>query len=55
MYEQEKIYLNVVPKFRFDTSKTLVVTVDDYATIKFEKNYYSVPIKYLRKSVTAKG
>lgn len=55
MYEQEKIYLNPVPNFRFDTSKTLIVTVDDYATIKFEKNYYSVPTKYLRKAVTAKG
>jgi len=29
--------------------------VGDYSTIRFEKNNYSVPVRYLRKTVTVKG
>lgn len=55
MYQEELYFLNTVPLFRFDTSKTLIATVDDYSTIRYEKNYYSVPTKYLRRDVTVKG
>lgn len=55
MYQEEKRFLHSIPLFRFDTSKTVIATVDDYSTVKYEKNYYSVPTKYLRKSVTVKG
>lgn len=41
--------------FRFDISKTIIATVDDYSTVRYEKKYYSVPTKYLRKDVTVKG
>ena len=33
----------------------MVARVDDYSTVRFEKNYYSVPVKHLRKEVTVKG
>jgi transposase len=55
MYEEELSFLKTVPPFRFDTSKTDVVSVGDFSTIKFDKNEYSVPIKYLRKDLTVKG
>ena len=55
MYLEELSYLNAIPIYRFDTSKTAVVGVDDYSTVRFEKNNYSVPTKYLRKDVTVKG
>jgi transposase len=55
MYEEEFHFLNAVPLFRFDTSKTIIATVDDYSTVRYEKNYYSVPTKYFRKDVTVKG
>jgi len=55
MYQEEFSFLNKVPSFRFDTSKTIIATVDDYSTVRYEKNYYSVPTKYLRKDVTVKG
>ncbi len=55
MYQEELRFLNAIPRFRFDTSKTVVASVDDYSTVRFEKNNYSVPTKHLRKDVTVKG
>ena len=55
MYHEEVGYLNTIPKYRFDTSKTAIAKVDDFSTVRYEKNNYSVPTKYLRKSVTVKG
>lgn len=55
MYQEELRCLNAIPRYRFDTSKTAVASVDDYSTIRFEKNFYSVPTKHLRKEVTVKG
>ncbi|WP_353892771.1 IS21 family transposase [Proteinivorax hydrogeniformans] len=55
MYQEEKQFLNPIPPYRFDTSKTKIVSVDDYSTACYERNYYSVPTKYLRKDVTVKG
>lgn len=55
MYQEELRNLNVVPLYRYDTSKTAVAKVDDFSTVRYEKNNYSVPTKYLRKDVTVKG
>ncbi len=55
MYQEELQFLNPIPKYRFDTSKTMVATVNDFSTVRFDKNQYSVPVKYLRKVVTVKG
>lgn len=55
MYQEEVQFLNTIPKYRFDTSKTVIAKVDDFSTVRYEKNNYSVPTKYLRKSVTVKG
>jgi len=52
MYQEELRCLNSIPMFQFATSKTVVAGVDDYSTVRYEKNYYSVPVKYLRKDVT---
>lgn len=54
-YEIEKHLLHSVPTYRFDTSRTATPSVGDYSTVKFDKNSYSVPVKYLRKDVTVKG
>jgi len=55
MYQEESGFLNNIPRYRFDTSKTAMVKVDDFSTVRYEKNNYSVPTKYLRKDVTVKG
>lgn len=55
MYQEEIKFLNAIPRFRFDTSKTVIAKIDDFSTVRYEKNNYSVPTKYLRKDVTVKG
>jgi transposase len=55
MFEEEAKLLNPIPRFTFDTSKTRIAKVDDFSTVRYEKNNYSVPTKYLRRDVTVKG
>ncbi len=55
MYQEELKLLNPIPLYRYDTSKTVMARVDDFSTVRYEKNNYSVPTRYLRKNVTVKG
>jgi len=55
LYAIEKKFLHDIPKYRYDTSKTAITDVDDFSTVKYDKNNYSVPVKYLHKEVTIKG
>jgi len=55
MYQEETSFLKPIPRYRFDTSKTVMAKVDDFSTVRYEKNNYSVPTKYLRKDITVKG
>ena len=55
MATEENLFLNAIPKFRFDTSKTVVAKTDDYSTVRFEKNNYSVPTRYLMQDITIKA
>lgn len=54
-YHEERMYLHSVPVYRYDTSRTATPEVGDYSTVRFEKNNYSVPVRYLRRTVTVKG
>ncbi len=54
-YRAELGCLHPIPMYKYDTSKTATPDVGDYSTIRFEKNNYSVPVKYLRRTVTVKG
>lgn len=54
-YVNELRYLHAIPAYRFDTSRTATPRVNDYSLVKFDKNAYSVPVKYLQKEVTVKG
>ncbi|WP_442872027.1 Mu transposase domain-containing protein [Coprococcus sp. OM06-25] len=49
------MYLHSVPIYRYDTSRTATPEIGDYSTARFEKNNYSVPVRYLRRTVTVKG
>lgn len=55
MQAQEAKCLTPIPRYRFDTSKTVMAKVDDFSTVRYQKNNYSVPTKHLRKNVTVKG
>lgn len=54
-YDEEWYSLSAIPSYRFDTSRTATPGVGDYSTVRFDKNNYSVPIRYLRKTIIAKG
>lgn len=54
-YHEEQLYLHSVPIYRYDTSRTATPEIGDYSTARFEKNNYSVPVRYLRRTVTVKG
>ena len=54
-YDEEWYSLSQIPAYRFDTSRTATPSVGDYATVRFDKNNYSVPVRYLRKTILAKG
>lgn len=54
-YQEEKAFLNPLPPYVFDTSKTVHAKVNDYSTVRFDRNNYSVPVKYTGREVTVKG
>lgn len=54
-YEEEWYYLKQIPAYRYDTSRKTTTVVGDYSTVRFDRNEYSVPVRYLRKEMTVKG
>jgi hypothetical protein len=54
-YEEEWYQLKKIPTYRYDTSRKATPKVGDYSTVRFDKNDYSVPVRYLRKEMTVKG
>lgn len=44
-----------LPPYRFDTSNTTQVQVDDFSLVRFDHNKYSVPYHFSGKTVTVKG
>nr|WP_269438409.1 IS21 family transposase [Phosphitispora fastidiosa] len=44
-----------LPRFKFDPSKSIIARVDDFSTVRFDYNNYSVPVKYASKEITVKG
>ena len=55
LYSVDKACLHSIAPYRYDTARMATPTVGDYATIRFDRNEYSVPVRFLRKPVTVKG
>jgi transposase len=55
MADIEKFRLTSLPPYRFDISKTLTASVDEFSTVRFDGNHYSVPVTYVNKDVSIKG
>lgn len=55
MAEIEKSNFTPLPQYIFDTSRSLIAKVDEFSTIRFDHNTYSVPFEYVGKQVTVKG
>ena len=55
MFKMETTFLTKLPVYKFDTSRSMTVKADQFSTVKFDYNYYSIPIEYAGKSVSVKG
>ena len=55
LFYKEKQALYPLPKYVFETSKKSLTRVNRFATVRFESNNYSVPIKFCAKEVTIKA
>ena len=55
MAQTTGLSMTQLPLYRFDPSKSITAKVDEFLTVKFDYNYYSVPIKYVGKEVSVKG
>lgn len=55
LYSADRACLHPIAPYRYDTARITTPTVGDYATVRFDRNEYSVPVRFLRKPVTVKG
>jgi hypothetical protein len=55
MAQTAKVRMTQLPRYRFDPSKSIITRVDDFSTVRFDYNHYSVPVKYAGKEVSVKG
>ena len=55
LYSADRACLHSIAPYRYDTARMATPTVGNYATIRFDRNEYSVPVRFLRKPVTVKG
>ena len=55
MHQEERQMLSPIPRYCFDTCKSKIARVDDFSTVRYDKNNYSVPSRYIRKNITVKG
>lgn len=54
-YALEKPFLQKIPPFRYDTSSKQTAKVNEFALVRFAKNNYSVPYRYIGQTITVKG
>lgn len=55
MAQTAKINMIPLPPYRFDPSKSRTARADNFSTVRFDYNYYSVPFQYAGKEVSIKG
>lgn len=55
MAQTAKLNMIPLPPYRFDPSKSRTARVDDFSTVRFDYNYYSVPFQYAGKEASIKG
>ena len=55
MYLTDKACLHPIAPYRYETARIATPSVGDYSTVRFDRNEYSVPVRFLRKTVTVKG
>jgi hypothetical protein len=54
-FEIEKSKLTELPKRHMEPIRQVLAKVNTFATVRFEKNRYSIPVKYVGSEVTIKA
>jgi len=54
-FQLESKALLTLPKYSYDPAKRVLAKVNDFSTVRFHKNNYSVPAKLVGKEVTVRG
>jgi len=54
-FQLESKALLALPKYSYDPAKRVLAKVNDFSTVRFHKNNYSVPAKLVGKEVTVRG
>lgn len=52
MYLTDKACLHPIAPYRYETARIATPSVGNYSTVRFDQNEYSVPVRFLRKTVT---
>lgn len=55
MYEAERKALHPVPKYPFETARSVSARVNAFSCVRFRTNSYSVPVAYVGKNVGVKA
>ena len=55
MFLAEQAFFHPVAPYRYETARITTPSVGDYSTVRFDRNEYSVPVRFLRRTVTVKG
>lgn len=55
MFITEKEHFHALPGYRFETARSLNARVNAFSTVRFRTNSYSVPVKYVGRTVGVKG
>lgn len=55
LYEQERAYLHPLPEYEYETAKSVDAKANNFSTVQFETNKYSVPHKYVHQNVSIKA
>lgn len=55
MARTTRVRLTPLPRYRFDSSKSITQRVSSFSTVKFDYNHYSVPINYADQEISIKG
>ena len=54
-FNSEKSMLLPIPTYQFDTSRSITARVDQFSTVRFDCNNYSVPVSLGGREVSVKG
>jgi transposase len=50
-----RAHMTQLPRYKFDSSKTITARADSFSTVRFHYNNYSIPYQYAGREISVKG